>query len=258
MEKNDFLTDLKRYQGLDYAEVYVDEAYHDTPYLKIEDLFETFKTLLPTLSQEEATKVLVQFVKTAENNIQARYLITCDFRHYVAVASAQSADELFQKIDNLLTMDFSQYVTTDPAKITAAFDRMRAMVAQFMLTPRTIVVYTRKDPSYYSEATLTVSPSTIVAFNPLDEGSKKDWKAELAKYQASMALPTKEAFDDFISKHRLVKEYIKNEPKSKSMYKRKGYEKTYNYIRETRQAQRIALIAVVAIALIAVYFFLIK
>lgn len=254
MEKNEFLTKLKQYQDLDYAEVYVDEAYRDTPYLKIEDLFDTFIGLLPTLSKEEATKTLVQFVKTAENNITARYLITCDFRQYAAKESAQAADELFNKIDHLLTTDFSQYVTTDPSKIEAYFNRMKAMVAQFMLTPRTIVVYTRKDASEYSEATLTVSPSTIIQFNPLDEADTRDWKAELKKYESAMALPTKEAFDDFISKHRIVKEYIKNEPKSKSMYNRKGYEKTYNYIREVKQTKKIALGAIVVVVLLIAYF----
>lgn len=256
MEKETFLEELKQYQDLDYAEVYVDEAYVNTVYLKIENLFDEFKTLLPTLSKEEATKTLVKFVKTAENNIASRYLITCDFRQYAAVESAKVADELFDKIDDLLSMDFSKYVSTDPAKITAAFDRMRAMVAQFMLTPRTLVVYTRKDPSEYSEATLTVSPSTIVEFNPLDEANNRDWQAELNKYQSAMQLPTKEAFDDFIKKHRMVKEYIKREPKSKSMYKRKGFEKTYNYIRETKQAKRIGLIAAIAAALVIAFILL--
>jgi hypothetical protein len=256
MENNEFLKELKQYQDLDYAEVYVDEAYRNTVYLKIENLFDEFKVLLPTLSKEDATKTLVQFVKTAENNIKARYLITCDFRLYAASESAKVADELYKKIDDLLTMDFANYVATDPTKITAAFDRMRAMIAQFMLTPRDIVVYTRKDASQYSEATLTVSPSTIVPFNPLDETDNRDWETQLKQYEASMQLPTKEAFNDFITKHRIVKEYIKNEPKSKSMYNRKGYEKTYNYIREVKQTKMIGLIAVIAAALIIAFILL--
>ena len=153
-------------------------------------------------------------------------------------------------------MDFTQYVSTDPSKIKAAFDRMKAMVAQFMLTPRDLVVYTRKDPSQYSEATLTVSPSIIVQFNPLDTADERDWKVELKEFKSAMELPTQEAFDEFIKRHRIVKKYIRNEPKSKSMYNRKGYEKTYNYIQEVQQAKKIALVAVVAVVLLAAYFLL--
>lgn len=251
----EFLKKLQDYQDLDYEEVYVDERYTYTPYMMIEELADEFLSLIKQLPKEDATKVLVQYIKTAENNIQSRFLITCDFREYAAIASAKSANDAYTTFHNLLDVNFSEYVTTAPEKISAALKRILATIAQFMITPRSIVVYQRKDPSEYSAATLTVSPSEIKEFNPADHSDRNDWKEILEKFNKEANLPTKEAFDDYIEKHRIVKEYIKKEPKSKSMYRRKGYEKTYNYIREVKQTQKLAL-AFVGIIILAILFFL--
>ncbi len=251
---NELLEKIKEYQNLDYEEVYVDERYEFTPYMKVEELFEEFTETVKSLHKDEATKTLVQFVKSAESNIQSRYLITCDFRQYAATESAKSAAEAFDAIEKLLNMDFSPYVNTAPEKISLALKRMQALIAQFMITPRSIVVYERKDPSEYSEATLTVSPSTIVEFDPMTLSSEKNWKQAFDEVKEGIALPTQEEYKDYIEKHRIVKEYIKNEPKSKSMYRRKGYEKTYNYIREVKQTQKMAMFALGVVAVIVIYF----
>lgn len=254
--QEDFLKKIKDYQSLDYEEVYVDERYKYTPYMMIEELVDEFLALVKELPKEDATKVLVQFIKTAENNIQSRFLITCDFREYAAIASAKSAEDAYTAFSQLLEVNFSEYVTTSPEKIEAAIQRMLATIAQFMITPRSIVVYKRKDPSEYSEATLTVSPSEIIEFNPLDLTDKKDWKDIFEKYKSDASLPTVEAFNDYMQKHRLVKEYIKKEPKSKSMYNRKGFEKTYNYIREVKQSKKLGLIFLGVVILGILYFLL--
>lgn len=254
--QDEFMKKIQDYQNLDYEEVYVDERYKYTPYMMIEERVDEFLELVKELPKEDATKVLVQFIKTAENNIQSRFLITCDFREYAAIASAKSAEDAYSTFSKLLDVNFSEYVTTSPEKIEAAIKRILATIAQFMITPRTIVVYKRKDASEYSEATLTVSPSEIIDFNPLELSDKKDWKDIFDKYKSDANLPTTEAFNDYMEKHRLVKEYIKREPKSKSMYNRKGYEKTYNYIREVKQTRKLGLLFLGAIILVVLYFLL--
>jgi hypothetical protein len=107
---------ISAYQNLDYEEVYVDEAYTFTPYKKIEDLVDEVKELLPTLSKEEATKLLVQFVKTAEANIKSRYYINTDFREYAAIESAKSADGFMEKAASFLALDFATLVSTEPCQ----------------------------------------------------------------------------------------------------------------------------------------------
>ena len=245
---------ISSYQNLDYEEVYVDEAYTFTPYKKIEDLMDDVKDLLPTLSKEEATKLLVHFVKSAEANIKSRYYINTDFREYAAVESAKSADGFIEKAKSFLTLDFPSIVTTDPAKIHAAFDRMTGIIAQFMTTPRTLVVYQR-DPNFIKdEIKTTVSPSTIRDFDPLKEATTLDWKSIFASVQDKSGCPSPEAFKKYMDDHRMVKEYIKNEPKSKNIYKRKGFEKTFNYIKETKQSIRSILIMLALVAIAIIYF----
>lgn len=245
---------ISAYQNLDYEEVYVDEAYTFTPYKKIEDLIDEVKELLPTLSKEDATKLLVHFVKTAEANIKSRYYINTDFREYAAVESARSADGFMEKAASFLSLDFPSLVSTDPTKIVAAFDRMKAMVAQFMTTPRSLVVY-KRDPNFVKdEIKTTVSPSTIREFDPLSEGTALDWKSIFISVPDKAVCPSVESFKKYIDDHRMVKEYIKNEPKSKNIYKRKGFEKTYNYIKETKQSIRSILIMVALVAIVIIYF----
>jgi hypothetical protein len=248
---------ISTYQNLDYEEVYVDEAYTFTPYRKIEDLVDEVKEMLPTLSKEDATKLLVHFVKSAEANIKSRYFINTDFREYAAVESARSADGFIEKAKSFLTLDFPALVSTDPLKIHAAFDRMTAMVAHFMMTPRTLVIY-KRDPGFVKdEIKTTVSPSTIRDFDPLSEGTISDWKSIFIAVQDKSVCPPIESFNKYMEDHRMVKEYIKNEPKSKNIYKRKGFEKTFNYIKETKQSLKsiFILLALVAIAIIYFMFF---
>lgn len=245
---------ISTYQNLDYEEVYVDEAYTFTPYRKIEDLVDEVKELLPTLSKEEATKLLVHFVKSAEANIKSRYYINTDFREYAAVESAKSADGFMEKAKSFLSLDFPTLVTTDPTKIHAAFDRMTAMVAQFMTTPRTLVVY-KRDPNFVKdEIKTTVSPSTIREFDPISEGTALDWKSIFIAVKDKSVCPPVESFNKYMTDHRMVKEYIKNEPKSKNIYKRKGFEKTYNYIKETKQSLKSILILLALVAIAVIYF----
>lgn len=245
---------ISAYQNLDYEEVYVDEAYTFTPYKKIEELTDEMKELLPTLSKEEATKLLVHFVKSAEANIKSRYFINTDFREYAAIESAKSADGFIEKSKSFLSLDFLSIVTTDPAKIHAAFDRMTGLVAQFMTTPRTLVVYQR-DPNFVkNEINTTVSPSTIRDFDPLKEGTNLDWKSIFISVQDKSVCPSIESFKKYMDDHRMVKEYIKNEPKSKNIYKRKGFEKTFNYIKETKQSIKSILILLALVAVAVIYF----
>ena len=253
-KSNELLEKITAYQNLDYEEVYVDERYEFTPYMKIEELFDEFVSVVKSLHRDEATKTLVSFIKAAESNIQSRFLITCDFRQYAAIESAKSAADAFDAIENLSTIDFSPYVNTSPEKIKTTLRRMQAMIAQFIITPRTIVVYERKDPSEYSEATLTVSPSTIIEFNPMTLSEEKNWKQAFDSVKEGVTLPTQEEYKDYIEKHRIVKEYIKKEPKSKSMYRRKGFEKTYNYIKEVKQTQKMAMFVLGVVAVVVIYF----
>ena len=245
---------ISTYQNLDYEEVYVDEAYTFTPYKKIEDLMDEVKELLPALTKEEATRMLVHFVKTAEANIKSRYYINTDFREYAAIESARSADGFMEKANSFFSLDFPTLVTTDPLKIQAAFDRMKVMVAQFMTTPRTLVVY-KRDPNFVKdEIKTTISPSTIRDFDPLTEGTASDWKSIFISVNDKSVCPPVESFNKYMEDHRMVKEYIKNEPKSKNIYKRKGFEKTYNYIKETKQSIKSILIMVALIAIVIIYF----
>lgn len=249
---------LSRFTQLDYEEVYVDERYIDTPYLKIEDVFDETIELARTLTKEEATKLVVHLIKSTEANINCRFTILKDYRLGYAVESAKCAKSYLDAADALMNVDFASFVTTDPNKIKAILNKTKAVVAQFMNTPRTIVVYDRK-PDYVPDMIqTTVSPSKIVDFNPLDhcQESKEVWQKYLQDFSVGVELPTKEAFETYMKNHRIVKEYIKNEPKSKNMYKHKGFDKTFNYVRETRQSKRVGLI-VLGLAILAVIYFLV-
>jgi hypothetical protein len=248
--------ELSQYTNLDYEEVYVDERYVNVPYLKIEELFTSTLEIAKSLTKEEATKLIVHLIKSTEANVKCRYNILCDFRETYALESAKSAEALFQRISELEKQDYSSFVTTDPAKIIAALNRVRAVIAQFMTTPRSIVVYNRKSDYVPDQIQTTVSSSKIIEFDPLanSQNSKEIWLKRLKDFSSGADLPTQEAFTTYIKNHRMVKDYIKNEPKSKNMYKHKGYEKTYNYIHEARQSKTIGLIALVAVVLIILYF----
>jgi len=247
---------LSRYSNLDYEEVYVDERFINTPYLKIEDLFEETIEVAKSLSKEEATKLIVHLIKSTEGNTRSRFGILHDFREMYAVASSQSAESFLEKLSTLQSVDFSSFVTTDPSKITAALKRCKAMIAQFMMTPRTLVIYDRKADYIPDQIQTTVSPSKIVDFDPLTHSkvNKEVWAKHLADNQLDAELPSLEAFTLYIKNHRMVKEYIKNEPKSKNMYKHKGFDKTYNYIRETKQSKMVGLIALVFAVIVILYF----
>jgi len=247
---------LTRYTTLDYEEVYVDERYVNVPYLKIEDLFTETIDLAKTLTKEEATKLIVHLIKSTEANIKCRYSILKDYRLSYAIESAKAAESYSKAADELNKIDFPSFVTTDPVKITAALNRTKAVVAQFMTTPRTIVVYDRKPDYVPDQIQTTVSPSKIVDFDPLAHSDtlKEVWAKRLSEFSAGAELPTSEAFNAYIKNHRMVKEYIKNEPKSKNMYKHKGFDKTYNYVRETRQTKKIAYGFLVVVVIGILYF----
>lgn len=247
---------LTSYTTLDYEEVYVDERYVYVPYLKIEDLFDETLELAKTLSKEEATRLIVHLIKSTESNIKCRYTILKDYRLTYAIESARSAETYFSAADALLKTDFPSFVSTDPAKITAAINRTKAVVAQFMVTPRTVVVYDRKADYVPDQIQTTVSPSKIVDFDPLahSDTGKDLWAKRLQEVSPGAELPSMEAFSTYIKNHRMVKDYIKNEPKSKNMYKHKGFDKTYNYVRETRQTKMIAYGFAVVVLIGILYF----
>lgn len=248
--------DLSRYATPDYEEVYVDERYVNVPYLKIEDVFKDTVELAKSLSKEEATKLIVHLIKSTEANIKCRFSILRDYRLSYATLSANSAESYYEAVDALAKTDFASFVTTDPAKISAALNRTKAVVAQYMTTPRTIVVYDRKPDYVPDQIQTTVSPSKIVDFNPLDHSStpKATWEKRLQEFSNGAELPTAEAFATYMKNHRMVKEYIKNEPKSKNMYKHKGFDKTYNYVRETKQSKMIAYGFLVVVVIGILYF----
>jgi hypothetical protein len=247
---------LTRYTTPDYEEVYVDERYVNVPYLKVEDLFTETLDLAKTLSKEEATKLIVHLIKSTEANIKCRYTILKDYRLSYATESAKAAESYFKHADQLLKTDFSSLVTTDPSKILAAINRTKAVVSQFMITPRTIVVYDRKPDYVPDQIQTTVSPSKIVDFDPLNhsETGKEVWAKRVSEFSAGAELPTVEVFNTYIKNHRMVKEYIKNEPKSKNMYKHKGFDKTYNYVRETKQTKKVALGFLIVVVIGILYF----
>lgn len=248
--------DLNRFTTVDYEEVYVDERYMNVPYLKIEDVFAETIEVAKSLSKEEATKLIVHLIKSTEANIKCRFSILHDFRLSYAIQSAESAEGFYTGADALAKTDFPALVTTDPAKIAAALNRAKAVVAQYMTTTRTIVVYDRKPDYVPDQIQTTVSPSKIVDFDPLTHsGTKQEvWQKRLQEFSAGAELPTPEAFNTYIKNHRMVKEYIKNEPKSKNMYKHKGYEKTFNYIHETKQSKMIGLGFAIVVIIGILYF----
>lgn len=247
---------LNDYSNLDYEEVYVDERYVDVPYLKIEDVFKETIEVAKSLSIEEATKLVVHLIKSTEANIKCRFNILHDFRESYAIESAKSAESFYDGANYLSELDYPSMVTTDPAKIIAALNRAKAVIAQFMTTTRTIVVYDRKPDYVPDQIQTTVSPSKIVDFDPLKHSAtnKDIWLKRLQEYSIGAELPTPEAFATYIKNHRIVKEYIKNEPKSKNMYKHKGFDKTYNYIRETKQSKMVGLIVLGFILIVVLYF----
>lgn len=253
-----FTRQFSEFANLDFEEVYVDERYKHTEYKKIESFFDQFVNLVKTLEKDVATKLLVSFLKASEKNIESRYLITCDYRMYAAIESAKSADDVFNRLEDLKKQNLSDYVKTEHQKIVAIIERMQAIVSQFMITKRNIVVYKRKDASEYSPATLTISPSEIVDFDPTTYSNKIDWKTRFHTFSNASNIPTTKEFDEYILQHRIVKEYIKNEPKSKSMYLRKGFEKTYAYIKEVKQVQKIVKIVLALVIIGAIVFFFVR
>jgi hypothetical protein len=104
------------------------------------------------------------------------------------------------------------------------------------------------------EIKTTVSPSTIRDFDPLSEGTTSDWKSIFIAVKDKSVCPPIESFNKYMEDHRMVKEYIKNEPKSKNIYKRKGFEKTYNYIKETKQSLKSIFILLALVAITIIYF----
>jgi len=253
---NEMLNLLSSYSEMDLEEVYVDERYVNTPYLKIEDLFEETIEVAKSLNKEEATKLIVRLMKTVETNVKSRFSILCDFRESYAIQSAQSAENLFNALTVLEKVDFQNFVTTEPQKIIKIITKSKAMVAQFMTTPRTLVVYDRKADYFPDQNQTTVSASKIVEFDPLtlSVGSSEVWKKRLIDHAAGTEIPTQEEFKKYISDHRMLKEYIKNEPKSKNMYKRKGFDKTFTYIKEAKQSKMTGLIVGSVILLGILYF----
>ncbi len=248
--------ELSRYTNLDFEEVYVDERYVNVPYLKIEDVFAETIDVAKSLSKEEATKLIVHLVKSSEANVACRFNILKDFRQGYAEESSKSANSLISALEVMDAVDYPSIVNTDPAKIHAIIKKLKAVVAQFMTTPRTIVVYDRKPDYVPDQIQTTVSSSKIVEFNPLSHSDvvNEIWQKRLQEFAADAGLPTKEAFDTYIANHRMVKEYIKNEPKSKNMYKHKGFDKTFNYIKETKQSKMVGLIVVGFIVIVILYF----
>lgn len=239
---------ISAYTGLDFEEVYVDERYVNAPYKKIEEIFEESIEVAKSLTKEEATKLIVHLLKSTEANVKSRFNILCDFRIGYAELSASSAVAYLEAVKKLEQVDFASLVTTDPAKIQALLNKTKAVVAQFMTTPRTVVVYDRK-PDYVPDLNqTTVSPSKIVDFDPLTKSEMaKDTWLSILKEHTFPELPTHENFEKYLKDHRMVKDYIKNEPKSKNMYKRKGFEKTFAYIKETKQSKMVGLIFAAAV-----------
>jgi len=234
---------ISTYTGLDFEEVYVDERYVNVPYKKIEEIFEESIEVAKSLTKEEATKLLVHLLKSTEANVKSRFNILCDFRPVYAESSAVSSIAYLEAVKELEKVDFASLVTTDPAKIQALLNKTKAVVAQFMTTPRTVVVYDRKPDYVPDPIQTTVSPSRIVDFDPLTKSDvKQETWLSILKEHTFPELPTHEDFEKYLKDHRMVKDYIKNEPKSKNMYKRKGFEKTFAYIKETKQSKMVGLL----------------